>query len=123
MGTVSCRKSGIEQNTVFVDLWFVSVNTSKNVSAGQDIISQVTCSGSDLCYRFSHFEIKEPYPREFYITAKATYPNPKKGDIVCLQTIYNKDTSVSIPASAAGKYVLHFLNDDEVIKTDTVQVN
>jgi hypothetical protein len=117
-----CRKNN-EPDTVIVDLSIISATTPATAVQGQDIISQVRCSGSDLCYQFSNFEIKEMAARHFMIMAKGTYPNSKKGDIVCPQAIYYADTSLTIHTPAKGQYILNFFNHSLLIKSDTVQVN
>jgi len=120
---IACSKSTVDPDTFLVDLTFLSTNTSNNVIQGQDIVSNVRCLGPDLCYKFSKFEITETAVKQFEIRAKSTYPNPKNGDIVCLQAIYYKDTTVKINASTKGKYILKFLNNNQLFKADTVQVN
>jgi hypothetical protein len=118
-----CKKNDNEPDTVLVDLGIISTNTPMAVTQGQDIVSKVKCSGSDLCYRFAKFEINEIVNKQFEIKAKATYPNSKKGDIVCLQAIYYADTSLKINAATKGQYILKFYNNNLLFKADTVQVN
>ena len=117
-----CTKAN-EPDTVFVDLTFISTNTPSIGIQGQDIISNVRCFGPDLCYKFSKFEITETTIGHFDIKAKSTYPNSKKGDVVCLQAIYNIDTSIKINAVTKGQYILRFLNFNGLFKSDTVRVN
>jgi hypothetical protein len=119
----SCKKRHVEPDKVTVDLTIIKTNTPITQTQGQDIISNIKCTGSDLCFHFSNFEINETKPREFSIKAKATYPNCSIGDCVCLQAIYNVDTTVNIKTITNGQYILRFYNNNLLFKTDTVQVN
>jgi hypothetical protein len=118
-----CKKNDDEPATVLVDLGIIAATTPTTTTQGQDIVSAVRCSAPDLCYKFAKFEINETANRQFEIKAKATYPNSKKGDIVCAQAIYYADTSLKINAAAKGQYVLKFYNNNVLFKADTVKVN
>jgi hypothetical protein len=120
---LSCGKTPVEPDSISVDLTIIATNSPTTQIQGQDIISNAKCSGSDLCYRFSKFEISETAIREFAIKAKATHPNCSKGDCVCLQAIYYADTSVNIKTATKGQYILRFYNNNLLFKADTVQVN
>jgi hypothetical protein len=119
----SCSKTTYEPDTVIVDLSIVSTNTPSTQVQGQHIVSNIKCSAPDLCYRFLNFEIKETANKIFEISAKGTYPNAKKGDVICAQAIYYKDTTVSILTPVKGQYILKFYNNKAIFKSDTVQVN
>lgn len=123
LSCLSCNKASNEPDTVSVNLAIISTNTPRTLSQGQNIISNVRCSGSDLCYSFSHFETTNTDGKIFNISAKGNYPNSKKGDVICLQAIYYKDTTVSISTPSKGQYVLRFYNNNQLSKSDTVQVN
>ncbi len=118
-----CSKENREPDFNLVDLSVVSTNLPAQVPKDQEIAINGTWSGSDLCYHFSHFEIKEAAPRTFDIRAKATYPNGKKRDVICLQAVYYFDTTIKINPSTTGQYLLRYYNGTQVTKTDTVQVN
>ena len=120
---ISCNKVSNEPDTISVDLAIISTNTPKTILQGQDILSNVICSGSNLCYAFSNFEINETQPKIFDIKAKGTLPNSKKRDVVCLQAFYYKDTTLKINTSTKGQYILKFYNNNLLSKSDTVQVN
>ena len=113
-----CKKDNTT-GTNLVDLTIISTNTPKSLVQGQDIISNVRCSGSNLCYSFSNFEISETSPKIFNIRAMGTYP---RGEPVCLLAIYYKDTAVTIKAPGIGRYILRFYNNSLLWKSDTVEV-
>ncbi len=119
----ACNKTANAPDRILVDLSFINTSTPKTQLNGQDIISAIRCSGENLCYNFSNFEIKKITAREFEIHAKGTFPNNAKGDVVCLDAIYYKDTTVRINTTTTGKYLLHFYNHNYLFKTDTVEVN
>jgi hypothetical protein len=119
----ACKEREIQPATISVDLTIIQTNTPTTQAQGQEIISNVKCSGSDLCFKFSKFEISETKPREFAIKAKSTYPNCSIGDCVCLQAIYYIDTTVNIKTSTKGQYILRFYNSNFLFKSDSVQVN
>lgn len=110
-----------QPDKILVDLRIYGTATPRSQVQGQAIISQVKCSGPDLCYRFCHFEITEAGTRRFEIRAKATFP--KGNNYVCLQAFYVKDTTAKINTPTKGQYLLQFYNKNILFKTDTVQVN
>ncbi|PVD50620.1 hypothetical protein DC498_18670 [Terrimonas sp.] len=114
-------KSVVTSDTVLVDLTILSTVTPSNIIQGQNIISNVRCFGSNLCYNFAKFEVLETSPRQFEIKAKSTYPTGR--DIGCFDAIYYKDTTFEINTPASGQYVLKFLNNNQIFKTDIVQVD
>jgi hypothetical protein len=116
---LACLKPRNENKTV--DLTIISTATPSTQIAGQAIVSTASCRGANLCYKFSKFEIKETGPRQFEIRAKATYPKGK--NIVCAEMIYNVDAEARISTSERGQYLLHFYNQNTLLKTDTVLVN
>jgi hypothetical protein len=120
---LSCKKITTEPDTIVVDLSIIAASSPASQIQGQDITSNVRCSGNNLCYKFLKFETKEITARNFEIRAKATYPNAQKGDIVCADAIYNIDTTLKINASVKGQYLLKFYNGSNLFKVDTAQVN
>lgn len=119
LALAGCEKT---ENTtpgpVLADLQFTKTTTPSNQSQQEGIVSQVKAYGPNLCYKFSKIDIKETATREFDIRLKATVT----GD-VCAQALYNVDTTVKVNAAAKGKYLLHFYSQQQLFKTDTVQVN
>jgi len=115
---IACDKP-IESDIQFTDLSFVQTATPANVALNQNIVTSVKVMGPDLCYGFGYFTVNK---QQFLVDIHAigTYPT-KPG--ACPQAIYYKDTTLSIPADAAGKYVLRFYNGTQLFKSDTVQVN
>jgi len=114
-------ESGDTSDTVLVDLTILSTATPANISQGQNIVSNVRCAGSNLCYNFAKFEVAETGARQFEIKAKSTFPTGS--DIGCFEAIYYKDTTFEIKNPASGQYVLKFLNNNQIFKIDTVQVD
>lgn len=120
---LACQKTGSEPDTILTELSIVATATTVYINQGQDIVSRVRCSGPNFCYSFAKFEIRETVQGQFEISAKAHYPNPKKGDIICLQAVYYIDTVLRIKNQARGQYLLKFINNQQLFKTDTVRVN
>ena len=103
-----------------VNLNIIETQTPQTQNVGEDIVSQVKCSAENLCYQFTNFQVDETSAREYEIHAIGTYPNHPTA---CMQAIYYKDTTVKINAAVKGQYLLHFLNNNVLFKTDTVEVN
>ena len=120
---LNCNKPHSPSPTIVVDLTIISTQRLDLAIQGQDIYEAVKCAGTDLCYQFSHFEVKKRNEKEFDIRAKATYPNSDAGYVVCPLAIYYKDTTVGIPVSSKGLYILRFYNKAELFKADSVLVN
>lgn len=114
----ACDKP-VESDFSFIELSFVQTNTPSNVAANQNIVSSVRVSGPDLCYRLEYFTVNvQQYLVDIH--AIGSYPAKSGG---CAQAIYYKDTTLSVPANVAGKYVLRFYNGNQLFKSDTVNVN
>ena len=121
---ISCSKESVFlPDTVLTDLEITQTNTPTAVPRLQSIVSTVHMRAPNLCYRFSHFQVAQINPVLYQINAKATIPNPDKNNAVCLPTVYQKDTTLSIPTTVAGKYVLRFFNGTQLFRVDTVVVN
>jgi hypothetical protein len=103
-----------------VNLTIISTQTPASVSAGSDISSLVKCSGSDLCYRFTHAAVKNVAPRVYEIRTLGTYPCKPA---ICALAIYYNESPVSIPTTVSGQYILRFFNGNTLFSTDTVAVN
>ena len=97
----------------------VHTTTPKTSAVNQDIVSSIRVSGPDLCYRFAYFTVSR---QQSFIDLHAvgTYPTKPGG---CATAIYYKDTTLSVPVTTAGSYVLRFYNGSQLFKSDTVQVN
>jgi len=116
--STACDKP-VESDTVFTDLSIVQTTTPKTGTVNQGIVSNLRVSGPDLCYRFAYFTVNK---QQFLIDvhAKGTYPAKPSG---CATAIYYKDTTLSVPVTVPGSYVVRFYNDLQLFKSDTVQVN
>lgn len=110
-------------DTVLADLTITQTTAPSTVSANQNIVSGVKMTGPNQCYKFAQFEVTQQNPLLFDIRAKASIPNPDKGNVNCAPQVYTKDTVLSIPTHATGKYVLRFYNGTQLFQSDTVQVN
>jgi hypothetical protein len=102
------------------DLTISSVNTPSSGTVSSGITSAIQCHGSNLCYSFSHVEIKEKTGRIFEIRVKANVPCKPS---YCLQAIYNANPSIKINTSTVGTYILNFYNGNALFKSDTVIIN
>ena len=103
-----------------VDLTIIKTETPKTSTVLDSINSRVRCTASDLCYNFYRFDVRKPSSFVYEVHAKGTYP---LGKPICLQTIYQKDTTVKFEALLAGQYILKFYNGAGLFKADTVLVN
>jgi hypothetical protein len=114
----SCDKP-IESDYQIVDLKIVQTTTPATAALNQNIISSVKVMGSDLCYHFSYFTVNH---QQFLIDvhAKGTYPAKPTA---CPLALYYADTTLSIPTTTTGQYILRFYNGIQLFKSDTVQVN
>ena len=119
---LSCEIPEIASSKL-VDLQIVNTRTPSSVVKGNDITSIVTCEAPDLCYVFSRFDVTGVGNKQYNIHAKANYPNPLSGGIVCAQAIYRIDTTLRIPTAEPGTYVLRFYNGHSLYKRDTVVVS
>ena len=110
-------------DTVLTDLTITQTTTPASVSANQNIVSDVKMSGPNQCYRFAQFDVYQQSPLLYDVRAKASIPNPDKGNVNCAPPVYKKDTVLSIPTHLTDKCVLRFYNGSQLFKADTVQVN
>jgi hypothetical protein len=115
---VACDKP-ILSDTMFKEMEIVRTTTPKTGAVNQDIVSSIRVSGPDLCYRFAYFTVNR---QQSFIDVHSvgTYPTNPGG---CATAIYYKDTTLSVPITTAGSYVLRFYNGSQLFKSDTVQVN
>jgi hypothetical protein len=120
----SCGKPSIvPPDTITTDLTITQTNTPGNVSQNQSIVSAIHMTGPNLCYKFSYLEVNQLNPLLYEIRAKGTIPNPDRGTVVCQTAVYQKDTTLTVPAHLTGKYVLRFFNGPQLFQADTVRVN
>ena len=115
----ACEKTETAKpGPVLTDLPFTKTTTPPNQTQQEGIVSQVKAYCPNSCCKFSKIDVKETATREFDIRLKATVTGE-----VCLQVIYNVDTTVKVNAATKGKYLLRFYTQQQLFKTDTVQVN
>jgi hypothetical protein len=115
---IACDKP-IESDIGFTDLDIVQTTTPATGPVNQNIVSAIKVSGPDLCYHFAYFTVNK---QQFLVDIHAigTYPTTPGA---CPQAIYYKDTTLTLPLTTAGKYILRFYNGTQLFKSDTVQVN
>lgn len=113
---LGCTKEDEPKEKV-ADLHIIATTTPASILKGEEILSKVKCQGPDLCYSL-RFDITEVSARQFEIRAKALH----RGN-VCALALYSVDTIARIQATANGQYLLRFYNANQLVKTDTVQVN
>lgn len=109
-----------ENNSCQSDLYITETTTAYSGTRAAGINSTIHCYGPNLCYSFSHVEIKEKQNKEFDIRVKANVPCKPA---ICAQAIYQASPSINIKTPEAGIYILHFYNRDLLFKSDTVIVN
>ncbi|MBL7744824.1 MAG: hypothetical protein JNN00_15230 [Chitinophagaceae bacterium] len=124
LSTLSFRCNKDDDDTMTcpdVNLTIVAAQTPSQVAAGSAITVVVRCSGSDLCYNYTHADIKKLLPRIFEIRTMGTYPCKP---VACAQAIYYAEPSISIPASGgSGQYIIRYYNGNTLFRADTVTVN
>jgi len=103
----------IKSDVRFTKLNIVQTSTPAT-DTNQNIVSTISVSGPELCYRFAYFTVNQQ-KLLVDIHVIGTYPTESMD---CAQAIYNK-----VAATTAGKYVLRFFNGTQLFKSDTVQVN
>lgn len=110
-----------KSKTDYLPINFAS--TSLIVSQGQPIVSRVNCGFYDHFsdVKFLNFEIKEEVPKQYQIRAKAFYDNIQYG--ISLSVVSTFDTTLTLQTNSSGQYILKFYNIDQIVQTDTVQVN
>ena len=121
----SCKKN--EQKLCDTYLIISTTNTPATTTLSQGITSTINSYGPDLCYRFSAMEIKQQptpsgplYQFQYFIKVKGTVTC---GNTICAQAIYNSTNSILLTPTVKGTYYLHFYNQSQLFKTDTVIVN
>jgi hypothetical protein len=116
--STACDKP-VESDTRFTDLSIVQTTTPKTGAVNNNIVSTIRVSGPDLCYRFAYFTVNK---QQYFVDVHAmgTYPTKPGG---CATALYFKDTTLSVPVSVAGSYILRFYNGTQLFRSDTVQVN
>jgi len=114
----ACDKP-ILSDTQLTDLNIVQTTTPKTGTANQNIVSMIKVSGPDLCYSFAYFTVNK---QQFLVDVHAIGTYPTKAG-ACPQAVYYKDTTLSLPLSSPGQYVLRFYNGTQLFKSDTVLVN
>ena len=123
----SCKKSKDGDERCNTYLTISSTNTPSATTLSQGITTTVTSHGPDLCYSFSGIEVtQQPTPSgpafqfQYFIKVKGTLPCVPS---ICAQAIYNSTNSISLSPPVKGTYYLHFYNQSQLFKTDTVVVN
>jgi hypothetical protein len=115
-----CSKKDENGNLCKVDLTIISAQAPASVTRGSNIIALVKCFGADLCYSFSHSEVKKTDERIYEIRTKGNYPC---SPAICALAIYYAEPTVSIAATLSGQYILRYYNGNTLFKADTVTVN
>lgn len=115
---VACKKE--HKTSEEKDLIIHQTNTAAHIPLGQPITSSVAYYYGP-CDGLKGIEITPSSGTTFEIRIKG-YRQPE-GVIACADVIFSKDTTLSIPVTSKGQYILKFYNRNEVFKSDTVQVN
>ena len=121
----SCKKNDEELCDTYLTIG--STNTPIATTLSQGITSTINSHGPDLCYKFSSMEItQQPTPSgpvyqfHYFIKVKGKV---ECGSQICAQAIYNSTNSIFLTPTVKGTYYLHFYNQNQLFKTDTVIVN
>ena len=113
-----CNKD--DEGLCMTNLSIIETQAPATGIVGSNLRIPLRCSGSDLCYSFSHLDLQAIAPRIYEIRTKGWYPCQPA---ICAQAIYYADTAVNIIPPAAGQYIFRFYNDQLLFKADTVIVN
>jgi len=119
----SCTKTNQVSEPFVGYIEIDSTNTVKTIPVGQNIKSIIrlvipSISGETT---FLGFEVVESPVKIFSIKAKALY-KPWFGQL-SLQVYQTFDTTISIKTNLPGRHILNFYNSNNLLKSDTVQVN
>ena len=117
---ISCSKTDVDDT--FANLVITKAEAPDTTTLEQGITINVQGYGPDLCYKFSHFDVRNDAPFQYNISARATIT---KGEVACLQAINKFDKSLTVKPNIKGQYVLrfHHVASGTAFITDTVQVN
>jgi len=119
----ACTKTNDQPKSKTDFIPIISANTPALVTQGQPIISDVKCGFyshfADIT--FLNFDIIERLPKQYEIRAKAFYDNIQYE--FSLPVVSTFDTLMTIQTSTPGQYILKFYTTNELVQSDTVQVN
>ncbi len=54
---VACDKEDRDNDNRLIPLTIIATDSPGTITKGEDIVSEIRCSGTDLCYKFQKFEI------------------------------------------------------------------
>lgn len=117
MSLIACKK---EHNALSeIDLIIYQTHTTGTIQLGQPITSSVRYYYGS-CDGIKRLDITNSNNNTIAIKVKGNKP---PAGTACADEVFSKDTTLSIPATSKGQYILKFYNRDELFKADTVQVN
>lgn len=121
--TIACKKPNDRPKSKTDYIPIVSANTPKQVLLGQPIQSRVRCGFSEYFadIKFLNFEAKQISMRQYEIRAKGFYNNIIYDYSLPVLMIF--DTTFTLQTSIVGQYLLKFYSFNQLVETDTVQVN
>ncbi|MDB5253051.1 MAG: hypothetical protein JWP27_2220 [Flaviaesturariibacter sp.] len=119
VGLAACDPPVIDDSG-YGTLGFSHVQTTRTTTTSAGIQSSVQVSGSNLCYSFTNFQVLQLTDRSFNVFAKGQVPTSQS---ICAQAIYTKDTTLLIPVTQPGSYIVNFMNPLGLFRSDTIQVN
>lgn len=101
----------------------LSANSPAQVTQGQPIQSLVKCGFASYSAEitFLNFEIKEILPRQYEVRAKAFYD--KIMYKYSLPVVMTFDTTLTLQTPVRGQYILRFYDFNQLVASDSVQVN
>ncbi len=112
-----CEKD--ENENCLADM-VITKATAVNTSGIQyGIILTVEAYGANLCYTYSHYDVRKTGEREYAIRIKATVPC---GSPVCAQALVYANPSYRIDNAAIGVNTLNFYNGNDLFTSATVTV-
>jgi len=119
----SCKKLNDKPESKMDYIPINSATTPRTSIQGQAIHSRVNCGFYEhfADITFLNFEVNESIPRQFEIRARAFYDNIQYD--ISLPVVSTFDTTLAIQTPSSGQYILKFYSFDELVQTDTVQVN
>ena len=97
--------------------------TSAQATLAQGISARVNIGFDSYSgvVKFTGFEAAAGTGRQYDIRAKALFQKPLSG--ITLPVSSGMDTTLNIPVSVTGQYILHFYGATQLVESDTVIVN
>ena len=121
----SCTKPQDQPTSKTDYIPIISSTSPLVVTLGQPVISTVKMGFYDhfADIKFLNFEIRETSARQFDIRAKGFYDNIQYGISIPVVSTFDTTLTLQTTTSGSGQYLLKFYSFNQLVQTDTIQVN